>query len=421
VEYVQLFSKGSAYDLATSLAAFLGKTAQAVAQRLHNWNADELLNTPVDDVVEQLVDMGSVECPNLLLDDAFMLEPTEVDQQYRDWGEVRTRRVTRFVLVVPFEGEKNVFELRPDQFTNMPPQVLRLQAHEIRLVIDNPMNDPAAIKGAFDAQIATIEQYLGWSRWQIELHNRGLRDRVPGMVASRRDQLLATRNLQAEIGFPVRRRKDADTYAAPISRKSVRPRPRQPWGARAAFKPEPAMQDEDYQAALRVLRNQRNALERTPFVAAKLDEEEIRDLLLVGLNAHFEGDAGGEVFNGAGKTDILVRVDDRNIFIGECKVWSGPKTMDDALKQLFGYLVWRDTKAAILLFIRNKDVTGVIDKAITKIKEHPNYKRSLTHQAGADQYEFTMHAEGDAGREIHLTLIPFALRPTAEASTPTSS
>ena len=39
---------------------------------------------------------------------------------------------------------------------------------------------------------------------------------------------------------------------------------------------------------------------------------------------------------------------------------------------------------------------------------------------GADQYEFTMHADGDPEREIHLTLIPFALRPTAEASTPTS-
>lgn len=39
------------------------------------------------------------------------------------------------------------------------------------------------------------------------------------------------------------------------------------------------MQDEDYQSALRVLRNQRNALERTPSVAAKLDGEEIRDML----------------------------------------------------------------------------------------------------------------------------------------------
>jgi hypothetical protein len=36
--------------------------------------------------------------------------------------------------------------------------------------------------------------------------------------------------------------------------------------------------------------------------------------------------------------------------------------MDEALGQLFGYLVWRDTKAAILLFIRNKDVTAVIER-----------------------------------------------------------
>jgi hypothetical protein len=45
--------------------------------------------------------LGSVECPDLHVDDAFMLEPTEVDQQFKDWGELRTRRVTRLVLVLP--------------------------------------------------------------------------------------------------------------------------------------------------------------------------------------------------------------------------------------------------------------------------------------------------------------------------------
>jgi hypothetical protein len=109
-------------------------------------------------------------------------------------------------------------------------------------------------------------------------------------------------------------------------------------------------------------------LERTPSVAAKAKEEEIRDLLLVGLNAQFQRDAGGELFNGAGKTDILIRVEDRNIFIGECRVWSGPKTMDDALEQLFGYLVWRDTKAAILLSIRNKDVSAVMARPSARSK-----------------------------------------------------
>lgn len=168
--------------------------------------------------------------------------------------------------------------------------------------------------------------------------------------------------------------------------------------------------ERDYQAALRVLRSQRNALERSPSMVEKLGEEEIRDILLIGLNAQFEGAAGGELFNGEGKTDILIRDNDRNIFIGECKVWSGPKTMDQALDQLFRYLVWRDTKAAILLFIRNSDVTAVINKAIAKIEQHPNYKRSGHRQIEDEQFRFTMRASDDSEREIHLTLIPFALR-----------
>ena len=57
-----------------------------------------------------------------------------------------------------------------------------------------------------------------------------------------------------------------------------------------------------------------------------------------------------------------------------------------------------------------KDVSAVIDKAIGKIKEHKNHAaRSPAYdRSDADQYEFTMHAEGDPEREIHLTLIPMA-------------
>jgi hypothetical protein len=206
--------------------------------------------------------------------------------------------------------------------------VLQLRKDKIHLAIDGSPGDAAQVKSAFDQQIAKLEEHLTWSRAQIEQHNQQIEAEVPASVTKRREELLTVRNLQAEIGFPIRRRPDADTYGVPMRRRAVRPAPPQR-GGRTPFRPEPAMTDDDYQAALRVLRNQRNALERTPSLAAKLQEEEIRDILLVGLNAQFEGAAGGELFNGEGKTDILIRVDDRNVFIGECKVWSGPKTMDD--------------------------------------------------------------------------------------------
>jgi hypothetical protein len=76
---------------------------------------------------------------------------------------------------------------------------------------------------------------------------------------------------------------------------------------------------------------------------------------------------------------------------------------------LFDYLVWRDTKAAILLFIRNADVTTAIDKAVNKIEEHPNLKRRGPSQT-EERHDFVMHPHGDPSREIHLALLPFALR-----------
>lgn len=270
--------------------------------------------------------------------------------------------------MVPFDGEKAVFRLRASRSTWNSPQVASVGDHELRLAVDGPTGDAADVRARFEAQLDKIETFLEWSSNQIEEHNARIRAEVPGMVARRRAQLLAIRNLQAEIGFPIRRRPDADTYTVPIKRRNLRPVRPAGTPAAAPFKPESTMAAGDYQAALAVLRNSRNALERTPSLAAKLDEEQIRDLLLVNLNAHFEGDAVGEVFNGEGKTDILIRAGDRNIFIGKCKIWRGQGTMDEALAQIFKYLVWRDTKAAVLLFIRNKDVTAVIKKAVAKIE-----------------------------------------------------
>jgi hypothetical protein len=102
--------------------------------------------------------------------------------------------------------------------------------------------------------------------------------------------------LQAEIGFPIRRRPDADTYTVPIKRRNLRPV--RPAGTPTAtpFAPEPAMAASDYEAALAVLRNSRNALERTPSLAAKLSEEQIRDLLL-GTHCGLPHDDGGGVYD----------------------------------------------------------------------------------------------------------------------------
>jgi hypothetical protein len=166
--------------------------------------------------------------------------------------------------------------------------------------------------------------------------------------------------------------------------------------------------DDDYAEVIRVLTSGRDSLERTPSMTNTLTEEKIRDLLLFNLNAVFQGAAAGEVFNGEGKTDILIRENGRNIFIGECKIWDGQKTVADGLDQLLGYLVWRDTRAALILFIREGKASEIIEKSIGAIEEHRCHMRTVRKTADSNS-DFVFHALEDDGREIRLAFMPFIL------------
>lgn len=85
--------------------------------------------------------------------------------------------------------------------------------------------------------------------------------------------------------------------------------------------------------------------ERSPKAFEQMGEEDLRSHFLVQLNGQYEGRATGETFNFQGKTDILIREGDRNVFIAECKFWHGEKQLLETIDQLLSYLSWRDTKA----------------------------------------------------------------------------
>jgi hypothetical protein len=101
-----------------------------------------------------------------------------------------------------------------------------------------------------------------------------------------------------------------------------------------------------------------------------MGEEDLRQHFLVQLNGQFEGAASGETFNFSGKTDILIREKDRNIFIAECKFWIGGKNFLATITQLLNYLSWRDTKTAVLIFNRNKDFSGVLETIEATLTNH---------------------------------------------------
>jgi hypothetical protein len=316
-----LFSSGSLMDVLQA------RSAEAVRE-IDAWEPEALLNTPDSEIMDYLADKYELTCPVLHRDRGELEPVSEEVRPGRDPfdGTPIEQRFTKIVLVVPFDGEPDVFGLRPSKFTLNPPRAQVDALGELRLTwLADPqaVRSPKAIREYFGRLLDSIEQCLQWTRTDIEGHNAPLGSQVSYRLAQRKSRLRADRQLATGLGFPMRRTPDAANYATPVARrKIVTPRRPSPGSSRTA---EPFLADNQYEEALAVLLNARNALERSPSMTSALSEEWIRDLLLVSLNAHFEGAAAGEVFNASGKTDILIRVEDRNVFIAECKIWAGPK------------------------------------------------------------------------------------------------
>jgi hypothetical protein len=124
------------------------------------------------------------------------------------------------------------------------------------------------------------------------------------------------------------------------------------------------------------------------------------------LNGQYEGQATGETFNFEGKTDILIRVEGKNIFIAECKFWDGPESLRKTIDQLLGYATWRDTKTAILVFNRAKNFSAVLAKIPEVIKAHPNFMREIPYKSESG-FRYVLHHRDDKSRELTLTILAF--------------
>ena len=173
-----------------------------------------------------------------------------------------------------------------------------------------------------------------------------------------------------------------------------------------AFKPEPTLLENDYNNILSILENMTHVMERSPKAFKDINEEALRMHFLMQLNGQYEENATGETFNYNGKTDILIRMQDKNVFIAECKFWKGKSKYLETIEQILGYSSWRDSKVAILLFNRNKSLSNVIEQVTDATKEHKNYKREikLDHET---QKRFIFSQIGDSNREMLITVMLF--------------
>jgi len=165
---------------------------------------------------------------------------------------------------------------------------------------------------------------------------------------------------------------------------------------------------QQYEEILSVIHHMTLTMERSPKTFQEMKEENLRDFFLASINGQSKGQATGETFNGNGKTDILIRMAGKNIFIAECKFWGGEKKLKETLDQLLGYTTWRDTKLALLIFNRNKNFSAVLEQISEVMKNHPSFTQELSYPSETG-FRFILHHPEDKNRELLLTVLAFEI------------
>jgi hypothetical protein len=390
--------------------ALRARDAQAL-QEVDRYDGNRLLNTSADDLCAYFFQTFKVN--PLALDEAGAYadqEEAQIDVSRDPMRHIRDRSHpfyipgVRFTLHVPYTGDGNLFHLRPNTCSLNPPYA-KVEDSELLLAYSAPQADPAQVKASFDGGLAEVKRHLGWQRSQCEEYNSRLKDNLTQQIARRRQRLLDNQGTAVALGYPLKSRPDVpQTYVAPGVRKKLTVTP--PPASAAPYVPEPTLDNAQYEAILHVLNSASLVLERSPSSFRTMGEEDLRQHFLVALNASFEGEATAESFNASGKTDILIRHAGANLFVAECKVWTGEQAFLQAIDQLLGYLTWRDTKAALLVFNRRKDFSAVLGTIQEAVPKHPQYKRRLG-DFSESGFRFVLHLPGDPNREVYLTVLAF--------------
>lgn len=380
---------------------------ERVKQQINNLFEEYLRTTDDEQLVAMYVAEHHVEVPVMNYAGANIdhaVGSLDVD----DYGDRRTVQGEIYKIDVPFTGDKNVLFMRPGPWDTGPPHA-NVVEQKLWLEYTGANLTEEQVTAEFKRWMEKMETYLAWHRQLWGDLDSMIEQTARAALLARRKKLGDVANKAAGIakalGISLREKPgDPKTFAPPVVREKVAAKlpPTKP----NAPVPDPTLERAVYDSIVNILRGAGRSIERSASAIRKHPEEVLRDILLIPLNSHFEGQASGEAFNKEGKTDIAIRHEKQNLFIAECKVWGGAKLLTDAIDQLFKYLAWRDSKAAIIIFNRNVGFTDVLEKTLETAKAHPGFVK-VVKKLDDSTWECEFKYPTDPAKMITVTIMVF--------------
>ncbi|MCO6466734.1 MAG: hypothetical protein J5I53_08975 [Bradyrhizobiaceae bacterium] len=309
-----------------------------------------------------------------------------------------------------FEGDSDLLRVTPSTLDHNPPRAWADDSRSIIYIsVETIEQSPVKLKQQINDQVNQIQKYLGWLLKDVQEANSSLRSQIEGLLLKRKAEAEKRRQFEADLGIKLKPREGPASKVIPLQKKRRLAAPPSV-AASDVRESKPSISEDDYNYILDVCKGMGIMMERAASSFTSLEEEDLRHVFLAALNTHFEGQASAEAFNMAGKTDILIRSKEHNVFIAECKNWKGAQSLSDAITQVLGYLTWRDTKAAILVFNRDiKDFTKIVDQIPEIIRGHEAFDTMQLESSEAARFQCRLKKVEDEAIKIDLTILAFHL------------
>ncbi len=391
------------------------KIRSKVVAEIDSYGEDYILNVKEEELInfleqKYLVDIPVIDLGNKSADSCEEFIDAELHPggfAVHSGGKYK-RTVIRFYI--PFSGNINILRFKPAKvYTFHSGFELSISKNNIIIPVIDFYGKPENIKKDFDSILNDIVPNYAYLEIECLEFNEHLVSFIKHAIVSRKGKINNNYNLLNSLGVPLRKKDNvSETFSipSPALRKKIVIEPKE---ISSTFKPEPTLRDSDYHEILKLINDVGKNLERMPSLYKGKDEENLRDYILFILDPNFQmGSATGETFNKKGKTDILLRYDSSVVFIAECKFWKGEKSLLEAIDQLMGYLTWRDSKTALVIFVKNKEFTSTLDKIQASMPKHNNYV-AFINKNDETWLNYTFHLNGDQEREVKLSVLVFHL------------
>lgn len=311
-------------------------------------------------------------------------------------------------VFIPFSGDPFMFRLS-DHSMPVVETDFQVEEHDVTATYVVYRTRTEELTGAVEADIELLKKHLDGLRDPVKRFNESLRPYAKTTIESRRHAIgvrdEATQQLQE--GLRIRKRNDGmERIVLPVEvERKVLPIPKMKTVRKEEYH---TLEMQAYDDILSTICSMVHVMERSPHVFSTMGEEHLRTVLLVALNGLYKGQATGETFNGYGKSDILIREEDKNVFLAECLVWHGQGALLTKMnEQLFTrYQMWRDTKVALIVFNRQRDFTHVVDTMTETVRGHQQFVEELEcPYETAGRYKFRRH--DDVNQFFTLTCLAF--------------